>query len=68
LLQQADVPCEVRDVDGDELNDANEVFLTNSQFGVLAVRAIDARQLSVGTVTRQIQDLLCADGVPECSV
>jgi 4-amino-4-deoxychorismate lyase len=68
LLQQADMPCEVRDVDGDELNDANEVFLTNSQFGVLAVRAIDARQLSVGTVTRQIQDLLCADGVPECSV
>lgn len=68
LLREAGIRCEVRDVQGDELNDASEVFLANSQFGVLAVRAIDSRQLNVGTMTRQVQAILSADGVPECSV
>ena len=67
-LRDADVNCSVRDVAVDELRTAREVFLTNSQFGVLPVRRIDELTFEVGAVTRQAQKLMAADGVPESLV
>jgi 4-amino-4-deoxychorismate lyase len=64
-LREAGVNCSVRDVEADELRTASEVFLTNSQFGVLPVRRIDELAFEVGAVTRQAQNLMAADGVQE---
>jgi len=65
-LKLADIHCDVRDIGGAELRNASEAFLTNSQFGVLPVERIDARELPVGAITRQAQELMAAIGVPEC--
>lgn len=67
LLEETGLDCEVRDVGSDELDTATELFLSNSQFGILPIRRCDARQFEVGSVTRQIQTVLAANGVPECS-
>ena len=67
LLRDAGTDCTVRDVDAAELRDATEIFLSNSQFGVLPVHAIDAQRFRVGPITRKAQAVLVADGVTECS-
>ena len=65
-LQAHGVSCDVRDVVLHDLQTATEVFLTNSQFGVIPVRQIDSQQFSVGEISRQAQTLMAAAGVPEC--
>jgi len=67
LLQDAGIDCVVRDVQVDELASADEVFITNSQFGILPLRQCADLKLSVGTITRQAQELVAANGVPECA-
>jgi 4-amino-4-deoxychorismate lyase len=42
----------------DDLDGANEIFLTNSRIGIWPVRSIGARVLGVGAVTRQLQQFL----------
>ena len=65
-LEETGISCSVRDILPGELHSATEVFLTNSQFGVLPVKQIDEMSFAVGDVTRQAQELMAADGVPEC--
>lgn len=54
----------------DNMMDAEEVFLTNSQDGIVPVTAIDGKPIGdgkVGTVTRKIQEHyhhLMTDGLP----
>jgi len=57
---------EVRDVPVDELNDCDEIFLSNSQFGVLPVTKCGKRRLPVGATTRRVMQLLADAGVLEC--
>jgi 4-amino-4-deoxychorismate lyase len=66
LLQAAGIDCAVRDISTDELFGADEVFLTNSQLGVLPVSRCGDHEWSVGACTRQAQALAAAKGVPEC--
>lgn len=66
MLDSAGIQCTVRDVDFGELARASECFLTNSQFGVVPVRRIDAADRAVGPLSRQVQALAGAGGVPEC--
>lgn len=47
---------------------SDEVFLTNSQFGVLPVRRCDGHQWPVGSITRQCQNLLAGAGITECAL
>jgi 4-amino-4-deoxychorismate lyase len=68
LLQDAGIDCVVRDVQVDELASADEVFLTNSQFGILPLRQCADLQWSVGAITQQAQELAAGNGVPECAV
>ena len=68
ILDKAGTTCEVRDVGVGELYAAEEVFLTNSQFGVLPVRQIDSTKFAPGTVTRDLMQLAASTGVPECSI
>ena len=65
-LKEAGIACDVRDIDAGELDRATEVFLSNSQFGVLPVNRIDGHEYPVGAITRRVQELLAADDVPEC--
>ena len=67
LLQDAGIDCVVRDIQVDELASADEVFLTNSQFGILPLRQCADLQWNVGAITQQAQKLLAANGVPECA-
>ena len=47
--------CELRALD---LQGADEVFLTNARIGIWPVRALDARELIPGPVTRHLQSAL----------
>jgi 4-amino-4-deoxychorismate lyase len=47
-----------RDITWDELERADEVFLTNSLVGAWPVRAFEQRQWSVGRVTRRVQAMI----------
>jgi 4-amino-4-deoxychorismate lyase len=67
-LQENGIACDVRDVYPDELRAADEVFLTNSQFGVVPVKRIDSIEFDVGDVTRSAQQLMVAAGVEECLI
>ena len=67
LFEESGLDCEVRDVRAEELDTATELFLSNSQFGILPIRRCDLREFDVGAMTRQAQTLLASNGVPECS-
>jgi 4-amino-4-deoxychorismate lyase len=66
LLAQAGLPCDQRRLTLDDLESADEVFLTNSQVGAVPVSHYESRQLTVAAATRQVQSLLADNGVPEC--
>lgn len=56
--RQAGIPtreCELRQQD---LQGAEEVFLTNALMGIRPVRGLDARELTSGPVTRHLQSML----------
>ncbi len=57
-----------RDVPMGELQAADEVFISNSQFGVLPVRRCGQTSWSVGAVTRDVMAALASSGVAECRV
>jgi 4-amino-4-deoxychorismate lyase len=47
--------CELR---AQDLEAADEIFLTNARIGIWPVRALDARELTPGPVTRHLQSVL----------
>ena len=55
-----------RDISWDQFLSADEAFLTNSQFGVLPVRACDDQQWRVGSLTGKILTLMTKTGIEEC--
>ncbi|WP_263141867.1 aminodeoxychorismate lyase [Pseudomonas sp. RIT-PI-AD] len=60
LIEQAvriGVPVEVRDIPHEDLLEADEVFLCNSQYGVWPVRAIGEHRWPVGALTRKLQGI-----------
>ena len=67
-LTQAERPFEVRDIEATELKLADEVFVSNSQFGVLPVRRVDSTRYTPGPVTKNVMQLLVQDGITECSL
>ena len=67
LQSKHGIECEVRDIAGEELTTADEVFITNSQFGVLPVRACMSSRWQRGPMTRLGQNLAAAHGFAECA-
>lgn len=55
----------VRDIPQPELGDIEEMFLSNSQFGVLPVAQLDDHALPVGTDTQNVMALLASGGIEE---
>lgn len=68
LLDEADLACDVRDIPAEELQQASEVFLTNSQFGVLPVARCENHRWSVGPLTQQVMALAADSGIGECAL
>jgi 4-amino-4-deoxychorismate lyase len=50
------------------INEATEIFVSNSLTGIRPVCRVDSRTWAVGPVTRRLQELLAAAGVGECAV
>jgi len=65
-LQQRDRAVVVRDISASELLSADEVFLCNSQFGVIPVRSCGEKTWDVHTVTRSVMSVLAGTGIVEC--
>ncbi len=58
LLARAGIDCDVRDIDWAGLEDADEVFLTNSLIGAWPVTKLGERRWAPGTITRRVQALI----------
>lgn len=67
LLEANGQHCEKARLSGAALGSADEVFLSNSQFGVVPVASVAGRELHPGPATRRVQALLANHGVPECA-
>ncbi len=65
-LQQRDRAVVVRDISASELLSADEVFLCNSQFGVIPVRSCGEKTWDVQPVTRSVMSVLADTGIAEC--
>jgi branched-subunit amino acid aminotransferase/4-amino-4-deoxychorismate lyase len=50
----------------DQLAEAHEVFLTNSQFGVLPVNRCGDLHWKVGDLSRKIMGMMAELGIAEC--
>ncbi len=66
-LQRRDIDCAVRDIDLAEMLAATEVFITNSQLGIVPLRQIDEQRFAVGEVTRRAMQIAAVSGVAECA-
>ena len=60
-----DIPVAVRPIPVEALDAAGEVFLTNSQFGVLPVSRVDDRAFAVGALTQSLMAMLSNEGIGE---
>jgi len=55
------------DIHWDDAMAANEVFLTNSQFGLMPVRQCGEQHWSVGPITRELMKRVAHSGIEECA-
>jgi len=56
-----------KNVSWDHAMAADELFLTNSQFGLVPIQGIDEQRWRVGPVTGKVMKLLAQNGIEECS-
>lgn len=71
LAAAAGVEVRVSDISWEDANAADEMFLSNSQFGILPLARIDDLELPTkgpGFLTRKLMDLLAQSGIEECGV
>jgi 4-amino-4-deoxychorismate lyase len=68
VLSSDNTRIEVRDITASEFFDSDEVFLTNSQFGVLPVRRCDEKRWPQHAVTREVMRRMAANDVLECKL
>jgi 4-amino-4-deoxychorismate lyase len=54
-------PCAMSDIE-----EIDEVFLSNSQFGILPVKSCMQMQWGVGEITQNVMSILANNAVPEC--
>ena len=55
-----------KNISWDDARSADEVFLTNSQFGVMPIRRCGEQQWQVGPVTGRVMNLIAQNGIEEC--
>lgn len=62
------IAVDIRDVGEDELYRSDEVFLTNSQFGILPVRRCGEKAWRQHPLTQKVMAMMAENGVAECAV
>ncbi len=67
VLSGYGIEVQVRDIGVTELKGCDEVFLTNSQFGVLPVRRCAEMVWREHALTREIMRQMAANKIPECA-
>ena len=65
-LEEQDISTLIREIKITEMNDFDEVFVSNSQFGVLPVRSCADVRWKVADRTREIMSVMAANGITEC--
>ena len=65
-LEKHDIGVSDATVKWQDLASVDEVFITNSQFGILPLRSCGEISWSVGATTRNVMECVSACGVPEC--
>ena len=68
LLEKQGTDVEVCDLEWDDLVAADEVFITNSQMGLVPVHRCDNQEWDIDGVTRDVMKLLANNGIAECRV
>lgn len=67
-LQKIGTSVDICDISLDEFRQSDEVFLTNSQFGILPVQRCGDNLWPSHTVTRAIMAKMADSGIEECSL
>jgi 4-amino-4-deoxychorismate lyase len=65
-LKEHGIKVEILPFAASKLATVDEVFLSNSQFGVLPVKGCMQMRWSVGAATRNVMSILASNGVAEC--
>lgn len=65
-LREQGIDTTIRASKWTELENVDEVFLSNSQFGVMPVRSCRNLRWPVGKVTQQVMSSIANSGVAEC--
>ena len=65
-LKKQGVDTQLQYTDLPSLDDVDEVFLSNSQFGVMPVSRCASRTWPVGSVTRNVMSVMAEAGIDEC--
>lgn len=68
LLAKNDIECDETDICVSDLSGVDEVFISNTQIGVVPVRRCGELQWPVGEATRSVMAMLAYNQVPECSL
>lgn len=55
LAEEAEIPVETGEYEPDQLDDATELFVTNSTWEIRPVTRVDGRAYEIGPVTRELQ-------------
>lgn len=66
LLAQQGVDVEMKHTGRKELSEVDEIFLSNSQFGLMPIYACEDHRWSIGEVTRNLMADLAQNGFAEC--
>ena len=67
-LHSAGMPAHEDVVQWDAAMSADEIFLTNSQFGMLPIRQCGKHRWPVGSTTRELMELIAKTGIEECAL
>lgn len=65
-LNELGIETKIRAVKRDEMDSMDEVFICNSQFGVMPVRRCMEMEWAVGDTTRTVMGALAERGIGEC--
>lgn len=65
-LPNNDLTIEMRPFRISDLESVDEIFLSNSQFGIVPVKSCDDFSWPVGGVTQEVMSIMAANGVAEC--
>lgn len=65
-LEAHGFPVAVEDTQHSDLEHVDEVFISNSQIGVVPVASCDSMHWGIGVITRRVMAIMADNGIAEC--